>query len=121
MNKAIQTLLIASALLILSSFSNKQTIDFIGTYGVSDNDPSKIELVLNGDQTFSYQDFSNPSAPINIKGNWKRKNNQVILKDYNTELSFHSKWKIAKDGKLIKSRKGMTFYTLAKGEITKIF
>jgi len=114
MKKAIQNLLIASAVLILSSFSNKQPIDFTGTYGVSDNDPSKIELVLNGDRTFTYQDFSNPNAQLNVKGNWEIENSQVILKDYNTELSFHSKWKIAKDGKIIKSRKGMTFYTLQK-------
>ena len=114
MTKTLQTLWILSLALILSSFSDKQEVNVIGTYGVSDNDPTQIELILNVDSNFSYQDFSNSSKPINVRGNWELQNGQVILKDYNSELSFHSKWKISKDGKMIKSRKRMTFYTLAK-------
>jgi len=114
MKKAIETLLIASAVLILSSFSSEKTTSFIGTYGVCDDDPSQIQFILNEDNTFTYQDFSNPHAPVDVKGNWEIKNSHLLLTDHNALRSFHSKWKLSKKGKMIKSRNGMAFYTLRK-------
>jgi hypothetical protein len=85
-----------------------------GIYGVSKNDPSKIELTLNDDHTFRYQDFSNPAKRIDVSGKWELKGKFVILKNTTVSGSFHNKWKISQDGVVAKSRKGMTFYTLNK-------
>ncbi len=101
-------------LLTLFSFTRISELDFVGIYGVSENDPSRIELRLNLDKTFTYQDFSDPVKQITVKGNWEVKNKKIFLKDYDSEFSFHSMWKIMKDGMVAKSRKGMNFYTLVK-------
>jgi hypothetical protein len=114
MKSILQTSLFAAILLTLSSFVNHKTADFIGVYGVSENDLSGIELTLNGDRTFTYKDFSNPSKKIDTHGNWELKNNHIRLVNFTSEYSFHSKWKIIKEGMAAKSRKGLTFYTLSK-------
>ena len=114
MKNTIQTSLIVIVIITLSSFTQVAELDYAGTYGVSENDNSKIELTLNKDKTFTYKDLSNSAKPIDVKGNWEVKNNKIILKDYESECSFHSKWKISKDGKLAESRKGLTFYSLIK-------
>jgi hypothetical protein len=95
------------------SFTHVPEPGFIGTYGVSKNDPSHIELTLNKDHTFSYQDFSVPGKKINVAGNWEKKGKYVILKT-DTKVSFHDKWKFSEDGSIAKSRNGMTFYALEK-------
>ena len=115
MKKIIQTSVIAIILLTLFSFVPRITeLDFTGSYGVADNDPARIELILNSDNTFIYKDLSNSAKQINVKGNWKMKNNKIFLISPNSEFSFHTKWKISKDGLVAKSRKGITFYTLTK-------
>jgi hypothetical protein len=114
MKKIIQTTFITGVLLTLFSFTIKSEFNFAGTYGVTANDPSAIELKLNEDKSFTFKDFSNPEKQIDVKGNWEIKNNQVHLKNYNSEFSFHTKWKILNDGTVAKSRKGLTFYTLCK-------
>lgn len=114
MRKIIQTPFIVIILLTLFSFTGITELDFIGTYGVSENDSARIELTLNKDKTFTYKDLSNPDKQIDVKGNWSAKNNEILLENYDSEFSFHSKWKIIKDGMVAKSRKGMTFYTLIK-------
>lgn len=114
MRKIIQAPFIVIILLTLFSFTGITELDFVGTYGVSENDPARIELTLNKDKTFTYKDLSNPAKPIDVKGNWSVKNNEILLKNYDSEFSFHTKWKIMKDGMVAKSRKGMTFYTLIK-------
>ena len=114
MRKIIQAPFIVIILLTLFSFTGITELDFVGTYGVSENDPARIELTLNKDKTFTYKDLSNPAKPIDVKGSWSVKNNEILLKNYDSEFSFHTKWKIMKDGMVAKSRKGMTFYTLIK-------
>ena len=114
MKNTIQIAFIAALLFILSSFINSTSSGFTRVYGVSENDPSAIELTLNEDKTFTYKDFSNPSKKIDVKGNWELKNKHIHLVNYNSEYSFHAKWKIVKDGMVAKSRKGMTFYSLER-------
>ena len=114
MNKLIKSLSLAAFLLVLMSFSQAPTYSFIGTYGVSENNPNVIELTLNEDHTFTYKDFSNPERKIDVQGSWEAKNDVITLTNYTSNFSFHNKWKIKMDGKVAKSRKGMTFYTLMK-------
>ncbi|MDB4160775.1 hypothetical protein N9772_00225 [Bacteroidia bacterium] len=114
MKKIIQTSIIAILLFTLFSFSRPTELDFIGTYGVSENDPAKIELTLNKDNTFTYQDLSNSSKQINIRGNWEAKNNTIFLKNAESAFPFHHKWEITQKGAIAKSRKGVSFYTLHK-------
>ena len=114
MKKTTQTSLIIILILTLCSFTQVAELDYTGAYGVSENDPSRIELRLNKDKTFTYQDLSNSAKPINIKGNWEMQHNKVILKNYESEFDFHTKWKITNEGKVAKSRKGLTFYSLVK-------
>ncbi len=86
----------------------------IGTYSVSENDPSQIQLILNEDHTFSYRDYSIASSKINIKGKWEAKGNTFHLLSTKNDAAFPKKWKIDSEGKIAKSRKGMCFYTLQK-------
>lgn len=113
MKKVIQVLVLVSVFVSLLAFTNP-TDKIVGTYGVSENNPNKIELILNVDKTFSYKDFSNPKKMIDVTGNWEMKNNTVLLKDYESKFSFHNKWKITNDGAVAKARKGLTFYALGK-------
>lgn len=114
MKNLIQTSFIIGIMLALSSFTRTYEFSLIGTYGFSEDNPAKIELVLNENKTFTYQDYSNPAKHIDVNGNWEVKNKKILLKSDDSESSFHSKWKIAKNGMVLKSRKGITFYTLAK-------
>jgi hypothetical protein len=114
MKKLINTPFSVILLLTLFSFTQITELDFVGTYGVSENDPARIELRLNKDKTFTYKDLSNSDKQIDVKGNWEAKNNEILLKNYDSEFSFHTKWKISEEGMVAKSRKGMTFYTLVK-------
>jgi len=102
------------SILLLCSFTATNDDSFVGIYGVSQSDPSAIELKLNADNTFSYQDFSNPENQIKVQGTWSAKNDVIQLNADNSETSFHDKWKITNEGNSAKSRKGMTFYTLRK-------
>lgn len=94
------------------SFTSKT--DIAGVYGVSDSNPANIRLTLNEDYTFEYQDYSVPSEPIKTAGNWVLNKETVQLVNFASEYKFHTKWKITSDGKFIKSRKGITFYSLKK-------
>ncbi|MDP1803063.1 MAG: hypothetical protein Q8L81_17005 [Bacteroidota bacterium] len=114
MKNIIKIVVVVVLLITTSSFTNKIKYDFIGTYGVPDNDPAQIKLTLLDDHTFIYQDFSNPQKKIDVKGNWELKGKLVVLKDHNSQYSFHNKWKFLKDGQVAKSRKGMTYYSLCR-------
>lgn len=98
----------------LFSFTTLDKGEIVGVYGVCESNPSAIQLTLNDDQTFTYRDHSNSNKPIDVHGNWELKNNHVILTNYTTDYSFHTKWKIDQNGTVAKSRKGMTWYTLGK-------
>ena len=84
------------------------------TFGVSEADPSNIELTLKKDYTFSYQDFSNPIEKINVDGTYVTVNNKIHLNAANSEVKFHDKWRIKDNGNTVVSRKGLTFYTIRK-------
>ena len=105
------------AIIFLSSFRDKLDHEFIGTYGVSDTDPSQIKLVINSDNTFYYQDFSNSSKKIIATGNWILEGKKLILKNTNSKMRFHNVWTFKENGQSAKSRKGFTFYRLGKKDI----
>jgi hypothetical protein len=98
----------------LFSFTSFPDNQFVGKYGVSKASPTTLELVLNEDYTFAYKDYSNAKKPIDVKGNWEVKNNHVVLTNYNSDNSFHTKWKIKGECMIAKSRKGLCFYSLGR-------
>jgi hypothetical protein len=114
MTKSIKLLTIFIIIIFLSSFTNKKTNKFIGTYCVSASDPSQIKLTINSDNTFYYQDFSIPDKKIVVKGNWILKGKKVFLRDNNSNVRFHNVWTIIENGQVAKSHKGLTFYRLCK-------
>lgn len=111
-NNLISKIALLVMVTLLSSFVAKKELPVIGVYGVSKDDPSQIELVINSDHSFTYKDYSNPSKPINVKGNWSDKENSVVLEATDARSAFHKKWKIS--GNVAKSRKGLTFYRLCR-------
>ncbi len=114
MKKTIKILTVLATIILMSSFTDKNANEFIGTYSVSPSDPSQIKLILNSDQSFYYQDFSNPDKKILVKGNWTIKGRKVILKGNNSEKHFHNVWTFVENGHVAKSLKGLTFYRLGK-------
>ncbi len=104
-------------IIILSSFTGKNSNEIIGTYGVSASNPSQIKLTINSDNTFYYQDFSIADKKIIIKGNWILKGKKVILKNNSFNKKFHNVWTIIDNGHVAKSRKGLTFYRLCKIDV----
>lgn len=114
MIKFIQLFSFVAFAFVLTSFTDTPTYNFIGTYGVSENNPNAIELTLNEDNTFTYKDFSNTKKRIDVTGNWMVKNNVITLSNHSSKFSFHDKWTIKMNGQVAKSRKGLTFYTLMK-------
>lgn len=114
MKKTIKTLIVLVAIILMSSFTDKNANNFIGTYGVSASDPAQIKLIINPDHSFYYQDFSIPDKKIVISGNWALKGKKVILENNLTEKKFHNIWSFAENGQIAKSRKGFTFYRLGK-------
>ncbi len=112
MKATILTLTLLATVILMSSFSIKNTDQFTGTYGVSASDPAQIKLILNPDHTFYYQDFSISDKKIVTRGNWTVKGNKVVLED--NDIKFHTVWTFEKNGEVAKSRKGLTFYRLCK-------
>lgn len=116
MTKSIKFITTVLAIILLSSFADKNTNEFLGTYGVSSSDPSEIKLTLNSDHTFYYQDFSVPGKKIVVVGNWTQKGKRIVLKDNTSKNKFHNVWTFAENGQVAKSRKGLNFYRLCKKE-----
>ncbi|MBL0046643.1 MAG: hypothetical protein IPP32_00880 [Bacteroidetes bacterium] len=112
MTTTIKTLTFLVIVILMSSFANKNSDQFIGTYGVSASDPAQIKLIINSDHTYYYQDFSFSNKKIVAKGNWRLRGNKVVLMD--NEIKFHNVWAFEKNGEVAKSRKGITFYRLCK-------
>lgn len=98
--------------LITQSF--KTTLpNFIGTFGVAENNPSRIKLTIKENGNFSFQDFSNPKNKTRVSGTWKLKNKNIILVS-DSKKAFHHKWKVNSEGTKAKSRMGLSFYSLCK-------
>jgi hypothetical protein len=114
MTNTIRFMAVLMTIIFLSSFTNKNPNEFIGTYGVTESDPSQIKLTIRADNTFYYQDFSIPAKKIVIKGNWILKGKKVFLKDKSFYKNFHNVWTILENGKVAKSRNGLSFYKLHK-------
>lgn len=114
MNKKIRVLSLLSILFFMSSFSKLEKDDFIGTYGTQSVDPSQIILKINIDETFYFQDFSNPLNKITVSGNWKKKGNKIVLLTTSSFDKFHTKWNFKENAETAHSRLGLTFYSLHK-------
>jgi hypothetical protein len=99
---------------LCSAFTSMTYDGLSATYSVSENDPSQIELRLNKDYTFTYQDFSIASKKIMVSGTYQITNNMIQLISGEEKVEYHDKWKLSNDNKIAKSRKGLTFYTLHK-------
>ena len=112
--KLIKAIILSAFLFTAFAFKNAPGAEIYGTYGVSKNDPAKIELKIKEDKTFSYRYFSDSNEIIEAQGEWEMKNGNIILKNYPAGLSFHTKWKITDNGTVAKSRKGLNFYRLVK-------
>lgn len=106
--------LAAIAIIFLTAFSSPSSTGLDVSYGVSADDPSQIELTLNKDHSFTYQDFSVSSKKIKVEGTYKLKNKKLSLEANDGQKGFHRKWKISEDGMTAKSRKGLCCYTLGK-------
>ena len=102
------------ALVLLSSFTDKDPDIFIGTLGVSASDPSQIKLTIREDHTFSYQDFSNPDQKLMVEGYWTKKGKKVILRSHDATVKFPDTWTISDHGQVGKARQGFCFYRLCK-------
>jgi hypothetical protein len=96
------------------AFTYKANPSCIGVYGVSEEDSSQIQLTLNADNTFKYQDFYDSKHKISTSGNWVQKGNKIILKSSELQLKFHHVWTLSDNGNQVKSRKGLFYYNLCK-------
>lgn len=104
----------ASVALIATSFAASAKYDFVGTYGVSKEDMSRVALTINDDHTFSFRDLSNPDRKIDVKGNWELKGHKVVFSNYTSPYGFHTKWKFKDDGKVARSRRGLNYYRICR-------
>lgn len=98
----------------MSSFSKLEKDDFIGTYGTQSTDPSQIILKININETFYFQDFSDPLNKIIESGNWKKKGTKIVLLATTYSDKFHAIWSFKKNAEKAHSRNGLTFYSLLK-------
>ncbi|MBL0341264.1 MAG: hypothetical protein IPP71_10205 [Bacteroidetes bacterium] len=114
MKNTIKLLATITTIILMSSFTNKLTMEYIGTYGVCASDPSQIKLTINQDHTFYYQDLSIKDQQIIVEGNWTLDGKKVVLDDNNSTNKFHNVWTFAGNGQVAKSRKGLAFYRLTK-------
>jgi hypothetical protein len=116
MKKTINLILVITAVISMASFSKSTIKDVEGTYSVTPSDPSQIKLILNADNTFYYQDFSNLKEKIMLTGTWLLKGNKVVLTENESKINFHKNWKINVKDESAKSHKGLSFYKLCKIE-----
>lgn len=103
-----------AALFLASSFGAKAGNNFVGTYGVSKTDPSQIQLTINEDHTYTYRENRGAKGAIEIAGNWEMRGKTVVLNNTNSQMHIHNKWKFEQEGKIAKSRRWLSFYTLGK-------
>lgn len=103
------SLTITALFFLFNSFTLKLDSNFIGTYG-----DEIIQLVLNEDQTFTFNSTFDSDNKINQKGTWEIKRGKAILKSVNKNSDLPLKWTLKNDGKTIKSRNKFVFYTLQR-------
>lgn len=108
------TIKIAFTLLILgvflSSFSVSKVQSVFGTYGGSND----MQLTINEDFTFVFKNSFVKGKDKTATGFWKSQNGKIILTSLERNDHLPTKWIVRKEGKVIKSRKGLTFYSLMK-------
>ncbi len=112
--KFIKALVLSAFLFTSFAFKNAPGSEIYGTYGISKNDKAKVGLTIKEDKTFSYRYYSGMNKLTEAQGKWEMKNGKVILTDFPSDLSFHTKWKITDNGMVAKSRKGLNFYRFVK-------
>ena len=108
--KKLLVLCLSSVLLFLSSFKSLEDNDAVGTYGK--NGVNGPQIILNADHSFTYKDMTNQRKTINTKGKWELRNGTVILKDYESSHRIIHKWNLVREGKCLKGKKALIFYTL---------
>jgi predicted transcriptional regulator len=77
---------------------------------------SKVELTLNADQTFHYQNSSVPAKKVDISGNWSVNGKKIVLEAAN---NFRQNWKFDKNQSCVVTRKGLEFIRLCDIESCK--
>ena len=114
----ILTMLIALTLMSFKSHRPSEKLKLkTGVYGICNCDSLsksslKIELTINEDFTFHYFNNSIPTKILDVQGSWTLNDNTVFLKDYHSDFPINNKWTIDKNGKCLKSRKGLEFSRL---------
>lgn len=96
-------------LLTMSSFSEVESEEVTGSYGVCDCNSASLKLELHKEGTFSYSD---PDHSIEINGKWIRKKGAIQLSEYNSDCKIPNRWNVKKKGTALISRKGLAFYRL---------
>jgi hypothetical protein len=87
---------------------NNYDKNIIGNYG----DKNLCEISLNEDKTFNYFDYTK-NKNIKSTGSWEIVNDEVILKS-DVKSKIITKWTLTNNGSCLKSKKGLTTYTLCK-------
>jgi uncharacterized protein YxeA len=114
MKTILKTSIALLVVVVLSSFTIKNSTEFVGTYGISNSESSHVKLTLNPDYTYNYQDLSDANKNIIVSGTWKSKGKKVALSNSNSTIKFHKHWTFFRNGQVAKSRKGLAFYRLCK-------
>ena len=110
---------VALVALFLVSFTSEiiPTSMMVGTYGVCDCDENtsmNFNLTINDDYTFHYFKNDVSTNVIDVKGNWERKGNSIVLKNYTSSKPIHDKWTVDKNGVCLKSKKGLEWSRLCQ-------
>ena len=110
MKKAVLSFVLIASIGALMSFSKVPNSNV--SYGKFGGDGySAPQITLNEDHTFHYVDKTDKNNPIDINGKWKIVEEELYLLDVNNKKVM-DEFEITREGKCLKARKGMAFYTL---------
>ena len=110
MKKAFLSFVFIALTGVLLSFSKVPNANV--SYGKFGGDGySAPQITLNENHTFHYVDKTNKQSPIDITGTWTVVENELHLLDV-TNKRVMDEFEITREGKCLKARKGMAFYTL---------
>lgn len=98
-----------TTVIVVSATINTSPAINYGTFGGDGTTAPKIEL--KADHTFHYVDNTKKNQPIDISGTWTSGDGKVQLQDVK-ERRVMKEFNIEREGKCLKARKGMAFYTL---------